>query len=81
MISFPVATRAPTGGNIRVDPCVELLAIEGDAAVADRDLGQRWAHFEVEAVLVHAAVAGGVAQSNESIEDHDITVRVNESEW
>jgi hypothetical protein len=48
-----------------VDPGVEFKPVEGDAARADRNLGQPRADLGVEAVLVHPEVFRDVAQTNE----------------
>ena len=47
-------------------PCIEVNAIEGDSLDADAHGENARPHFAVEAVLVHAEVGGGVAQSDEA---------------
>ncbi|MEO8058368.1 MAG: hypothetical protein ABI671_08560 [Burkholderiales bacterium] len=46
------------------------MSIEGDAALADGDLGQRWTYLFVEPVAVHAEVRVGVTATNEAGKDH-----------
>jgi hypothetical protein len=48
-----------------VDPGVEFKPVEGDAARADRNLGQPRADLGIEAVLVHPEIFRDVAQANE----------------
>jgi len=57
---------APVAALIVVRPCIEVNAIEGDALDADAESEDAGAHFAVEAVLVHAEIDGGVAQSDEA---------------
>ena len=57
---------APVAALIVVRPCIEVNAIEGDALDADAQSEDAGAHFAVEAVFVHAEVAGCVAQSDEA---------------
>jgi hypothetical protein len=52
-----------------VGPGVEVKTIEGDAAIADRDLGEERADFGVEPVAVHAEVRRRVAVADEAGED------------
>lgn len=49
-----------------VAPGVEFKAIEGNAAAADGNFRQPRPDFRIEAVLVHAEVAWGVAQPDKS---------------
>jgi len=57
---------APVAALIVVRPCIEVNAVEGDSLDADAHGEDARAHFAVEAVLVHAEVGGGVAQSDEA---------------
>ena len=57
---------APVAALIVVRPCIEVNAIEGDSLNADAEGKDARAHFAVEAVLVHAEIGGGVAQSDEA---------------
>ena len=50
-------------------PGVELKAVEGNALGANRDLGDIGAYFGVEAVSVHAQVARGVAEAQQTREE------------
>lgn len=43
-----------------VGPGVEVMAIEGDAAITDRDFGEERAHLGIEPVPIHAQVRGRV---------------------
>ena len=52
-----IATRAPSGGNIRVGPGVEFDTVEGDAAAADGHLGQRGPDLGIEAIAIDAQVS------------------------
>lgn len=52
-----------------LDPGVKVKSIEGDAALADRDLGEARAHLGVEAVAVHAEVGRRVPEPDEAGED------------
>lgn len=47
-------------------PSVEFKAVERDALGADRDLGEVRPDLGVEAVAVHAEVAGGVAEAQQA---------------
>lgn len=49
-----------------LDPGVKVKSIEGDAALADRDLGEARAHLGVEAVAVHAEVGGCIPEPDET---------------
>jgi len=51
---------------IVVRPGVEVKPIEGNAAIAYRDLGEKRAHLGVEAVAVHAEIRRRVAVSDET---------------
>jgi hypothetical protein len=42
------------------------VAVEGDAALTDRNFGQSRAHLAVEAVAVHAEIGGRIAIANEA---------------
>jgi hypothetical protein len=44
-----------------VGPGVEVKAIEGDAAIADRDFGEERPDFGVEPIAVHAEIPWRVA--------------------
>ena len=57
---------APVAALIVVRPCIEVNAVEGDSLNADAKSEDAWAYFAVEAVLVHAEIGGGVAQSDEA---------------
>ena len=57
---------APVAALIVVRPCIEVNAVEGDSLDADAESDDAGAHLAVEAVLVHAEVAGGVAQADEA---------------
>ena len=57
---------APVAALIVIRPCIEVNAIEGDSLNADAQGENARAHFAVEAVLVHAEIGGGVAQSDEA---------------
>ena len=57
---------APVAALIVVRPCIEVNAVEGDSLDADTESEDAGAHFAVEAVLVHAEIGGGVAQSDEA---------------
>lgn len=49
-----------------VGPGVEVKTVEGDALCTDRNDGDAWPHFAVEAVLVHAEVGWGGAEADEA---------------
>ena len=49
-----------------VRPGIEVKAVVGHAAPADRDLGQHRPDFGLEEVLAHAEVAWGIALPNEA---------------
>jgi hypothetical protein len=53
---------------IVVHPGVEVKSIEGDAAIADRDLGKERAYLGVEAIAVHPEVLRCVAVADEARE-------------
>ena len=57
---------APVAALIVVHPCIEVNAVKGDSLNADAEGEDLRAHFAVEAVLVHAEIGGGVAQSDEA---------------
>ena len=57
---------APVAALIVVRPCIEVNAVEGDSLNADAQGENARPHFAVEAVLVHAEVGGGVAQTDEA---------------
>ena len=57
---------APVAALIVVRPCIEVNAVKGDSLDADAEGQHTWAHFSVEAVLVHAEIGGGVAHSDEA---------------
>jgi len=61
-----LATRAPSGLNIRVRPGIEFEAVEGTAAAADRDLCQRRANLGVEAIPVDTEVRRRIAVTNQA---------------
>ena len=66
---------APVAALIVVRPCIEVNAVEGDSLDADAESEDAWAHFSVEAVLVHAEIGGGVAQADEARWRHGMRVR------
>ena len=57
---------APVAALIVVRPSIEVNAVEGDSLNADAQGEDARPHFPVEAVLVHAEIGGGVAQSDEA---------------
>lgn len=57
---------APVAALIVVRPSIEVNAVEGDSLDADAQSEDAGADFAIEAVLVHAEVAGCVAQSDEA---------------
>ena len=57
---------APVAALIVIRPCIEVNAVEGDSLNANAQGEDARPHFAVEAVLVHAEVGGGVAQSDEA---------------
>jgi hypothetical protein len=57
---------APVAALIVVRPCIEVNAVEGDSLNANAQGEHTRPHFAVEAVLVHAEIGGGVAQSDEA---------------
>jgi hypothetical protein len=57
---------APVAALIVVRPCIEVNAVEGDSLNANAQGEHARPHFAVEAVLVHAEISGGVAQSDEA---------------
>jgi hypothetical protein len=57
---------APVAALIVIRPCIEVNAVEGDSLDADAESEDAGAYFAVEAVLVHAEIGGGVAQSDEA---------------
>ncbi len=48
-----------------VDPGIQFKTVEGDSLPTDRDFSEVRADFGVEAVAVHAEVAGGIAKAEE----------------
>jgi hypothetical protein len=52
-----------------VGPGVEVKAIEGDAAIADRDFGEERPDFGVEPVAVHAEIRWRVAVPDQAGKD------------
>lgn len=46
-----------------IRPGVEFKPIEGDALHADRNFGQKWPNFVIEAVEVHPEVTRRVSQA------------------
>ncbi len=57
---------APVAALIVVRPGIEVNAVESDSLDADAQGEDAWAHFSVEAVLVHAEIGGGVAHADEA---------------
>jgi hypothetical protein len=57
---------APVAALIVVRPYIEVNAVEGDSLDADAQGEEARADFPVEAVLVHAEIGGGVAQSDKA---------------
>ena len=47
-------------------PGVEFKSVEGDALFADADFNEIRPHLGVEAVAVHAQVAGRIAEADQS---------------
>jgi hypothetical protein len=66
LTSFRLSRGTPVAALIVVGPGIEVKAVESDPLGADRDHGQGGAHVAIEAVLVHAEIAGCIAESNES---------------
>jgi len=52
-----------------VGPGVEVKAIEGDAAITDRDFGEERPHLGIEPVAVHAEVGRRVAVADQAGKD------------
>ena len=48
-----------------VDPGIQFKTVECNSLSSDRDLSEVRADFGVEAITVHAEVAGGVAEAEE----------------
>ena len=46
-----------------VDPGIQFKTVEGDSLPTDRDFSEVRTDFHVEAVSIHAEVAGGVAEA------------------
>ena len=67
MFSFPCGT--PVAGLIVVHPGIEFKSIEADPLCAYGQLREKRPHFDIEAVAVHAEVAGCVAKSNDARRD------------
>jgi hypothetical protein len=61
-----LSRRAPAAGSIIVRPRIQFKAIERDSLAADRDLRKKRTNLGVEAIHVHAEIAGRVAQPKES---------------
>jgi hypothetical protein len=51
---------------ILVRPAIEVKAIKGHSLHPDGKVGDNWAHFPIEAVLVHAQISRCISQANES---------------
>ena len=49
-----------------VDPPVKFKTIKGHALAADADFGEVRANFRVEPVAVHAEIAWGIAETEQS---------------
>lgn len=59
------------GALMRVDPRIEVKAIEGDAVYVDGDLQEQRPHLGVEAVAVHPEIRGDVPLADQSREEGD----------
>jgi hypothetical protein len=55
----------PVSTLVVVDPEIEIKAIEGDALRSDWDHRQPWAHFSVEAVLIHSQISWRITESKQ----------------
>lgn len=64
---------------MRVGPCVELNAIEGQAAIADGDRGESKPHLRIEAVGVHRQVGRGIPFADEAGQGDHCRGRVGNS--
>lgn len=49
-----------------IGPSVQVKPVEGDALIADGNLGEKGAHLGVEAIPIHAQVERCVPEANES---------------
>ena len=58
--------RTPTAVHILLRPGVHFKPIKGNALLTDGNLRQAAANLPVESVAVHAQVAGGITQTNQS---------------
>jgi len=47
-----------------IRPGIQLKPIEGYAAAADRNFGEVWTHFRVEAVSIHRQVRASLPSAN-----------------
>jgi hypothetical protein len=66
-----VATRTPTGSNIRFGAGVEFQTVEADSTRADRDLGQTRSYVDVEDLARHCKLRTGVSRADDSRKDLD----------
>lgn len=57
---------APVAVLIFVRPGVEVNTIECNPLHPDGNGGHGWAHFPIEAVLIHAKIGGRVAEPNKA---------------
>jgi hypothetical protein len=60
-----VSRGTPVARHIVVDPGIEFKAVEGDALAADGDFREGGADLGVEAVAIHAEVAGRVPEAEQ----------------
>jgi hypothetical protein len=56
----------PVAALIVVGPGIEVKPVKGDPLCADRYCQQKRSHLAIEAILVHAEVGRGIAQSDEA---------------
>ena len=70
----------PVAPHIVVHPGVHFKAVEGDALLADSNLGQSRSNLAVKAVAVHAQIGGGVAEADQAgLDLHCLSPYVNRS--
>ena len=50
-------------------PVIQFKSVEGDALFADADFNEMWPNLGVEAVAVHAQVAGRIPEPDQSRRD------------
>jgi hypothetical protein len=66
----------PVAAKVSVSPGVEFKSVEGDPLFSHAFLVQAWAHFRVEAVLVHPEISRRIPQADDSWESH-VTAKVD----